>query len=97
MLFRSEFFEGYLLQRPNLEVLVTDYDIDLSELNMAELTYRRHMVYKSLHRVTDGSDVGKTEFNTQQKELFHLKFYYTKCIYFLFVSHTINTTPKLTS
>ena len=40
----------------NLEVLVTDYDVDVSEVDMAELICKWHVVCKALHKATDGNN-----------------------------------------
>ena len=41
---------------PNLEVLVAEYDTDLGEVDMAELTCKRPVVCKALQRPTEGNN-----------------------------------------
>ena len=47
---------GTYYKDPNLEVLVAEYDIDLGEVDMAELTCKRPVVCKALQRSTEGSN-----------------------------------------
>ena len=44
--------KGTYYKDPNLEVLVTDYDVDFGEVIMAELIYKQLTVCQALHRVT---------------------------------------------
>ena len=46
--------KGTYYKDPNLEVLVTEYDMDLGEVDMAELTCKQPVVCKALQRPTEG-------------------------------------------
>ena len=48
--------KGTYYKDPNLEVLVTEYDTDLSEVDMAELTCKWPVVCKALQRPSEGSN-----------------------------------------
>ena len=42
--------KGTYYKDPNLKVLITEYNIDLEEVDMAKLIYKWPMVCKALHR-----------------------------------------------
>ena len=46
--------KGTYFKDPNLEVLATEYDMDLVEVDMAELTCKWPVVYEALQRPTEG-------------------------------------------
>ena len=48
--------KGTYYKDPNLEVLVTKYDMDLREVDMAELTCKWLVVCKTLHKAIEGSN-----------------------------------------
>ena len=48
--------KGTYYKDPNLEVLVAEYDTDLDEVDMAELTCKRPVVCKALQKPTEGSN-----------------------------------------
>ena len=48
--------KGTCYKDPNLEVLVTEYDMDLGEVDMAELMCKRLVVCKALQRPTEASN-----------------------------------------
>ena len=47
--------KGTYYKDPNLEVLIIENDIDLREVDMAELTCKRPVVCKALQRATEGN------------------------------------------
>ena len=48
--------KGTCYKDPNLEVLITEYNINLGEVVMAELICKWPVVCKSLQKATDGSN-----------------------------------------
>ena len=48
--------KGTYYKDPNLEVLVTEYDMDLGKIDIAELKCKRPMVCKALYRAIEGSN-----------------------------------------
>ena len=61
---------------PNLKVLVTEYDTDFGEVDMAQLTCKRPVVCKALHRATEGTNgssiVKKQAFEARKAYTFDL-------------------------
>ena len=47
---------GTYYKDPNLEVLVTEFNTDFREVDMAELTCKRPVVCKELYRATEGAN-----------------------------------------
>ena len=47
--------KGTYYKDPNLEVLITNYNVDIDEEDMVKLICKRSVFYKALHKVSDGS------------------------------------------
>ena len=65
--------KGPYYKDPNLEVLVAEYDTDLGEVDMAELTCKRPVVCKALQRPTEGTNGT----STIRKQAFEARKVYT--------------------
>ena len=56
----KDFSKDTYYKDPNLEDLVTEYDMDLGEVDMAELICKRLVLCHALHRATEGSNDNPT-------------------------------------
>ena len=67
--------KGNYYKGPNLEVLIADYDVDISEIDMAELICHNPMVYKVLYKAIDGnspSTIKKQNFKARKNYTFDI-------------------------
>ena len=52
--------KGTYYKDSNLEVLVTNYDVDFGEVDITELMCKWSITYKALHRATEGNNCTST-------------------------------------